>query len=78
MRPPAHAYGDLKIRTGVTLQHEWKKDATLDEMTKGMATAVIGASNPKSRPQAQPKTGRNEPCPCGSGIKYKKCCLAKQ
>ncbi|APG27100.1 hypothetical protein A7E78_04175 [Syntrophotalea acetylenivorans] len=21
------------------------------------------------------KTGRNEPCPCGSGLKYKKCCL---
>ncbi|MFC6478442.1 SEC-C metal-binding domain-containing protein [Pseudomonas asuensis] len=21
------------------------------------------------------KYGRNEPCPCGSGIKYKKCCL---
>jgi len=21
------------------------------------------------------KTGRNEPCPCGSGKKYKKCCL---
>ena len=21
------------------------------------------------------KTGRNEPCPCGSGEKYKKCCL---
>lgn len=20
------------------------------------------------------KTGRNEPCPCGSGRKYKKCC----
>ena len=20
------------------------------------------------------KVGRNEPCPCGSGIKYKKCC----
>ncbi|MBI4013509.1 MAG: SEC-C domain-containing protein, partial [Candidatus Rokubacteria bacterium] len=24
-----------------------------------------------------PKVGRNEPCPCGSGKKYKKCCLAK-
>ena len=24
------------------------------------------------------KTGRNEPCPCGSGKKYKKCCLRKQ
>ena len=23
------------------------------------------------------KTGRNEPCPCGSGKKYKKCCGAK-
>jgi len=23
------------------------------------------------------KTGRNEPCPCGSGKKYKKCCLEK-
>jgi len=22
-----------------------------------------------------PKVGRNEPCPCGSGIKFKKCCL---
>ena len=25
--------------------------------------------------QRQKKTGRNEPCPCGSGKKYKKCCL---
>jgi uncharacterized protein len=23
------------------------------------------------------KIGRNEPCPCGSGLKYKKCCLDK-
>jgi len=23
------------------------------------------------------KTGRNEPCPCGSGKKYKKCCLQR-
>jgi len=21
------------------------------------------------------KTGRNDPCPCGSGKKYKKCCM---
>lgn len=24
------------------------------------------------------KIGRNDPCPCGSGIKYKKCCAGKQ
>jgi len=23
------------------------------------------------------KVGRNDPCPCGSGKKYKKCCLAE-
>lgn len=26
--------------------------------------------------RAGPKVGRNEPCPCGSGKKYKKCCVA--
>jgi uncharacterized protein len=25
--------------------------------------------------RTSPKTGRNDPCPCGSGKKYKKCCL---
>jgi len=31
------------------------------------------------QPYAAPKTaGRNDPCPCGSGKKYKKCCLGKE
>jgi hypothetical protein len=34
------------------------------------------ASEPYIR--AMPKIGRNDPCPCGSGKKYKKCCLTKQ
>jgi uncharacterized protein YecA (UPF0149 family) len=25
-----------------------------------------------------PKIGRNDPCPCGSGKKYKKCCMNKK
>ncbi len=28
--------------------------------------------------RAGPKIGRNDPCPCGSGKKYKKCCLGKE
>ena len=24
------------------------------------------------------KIGRNDPCPCGSGLKYKKCCMLRQ
>jgi len=33
----------------------------------------------KPRPvkRETPKVGRNEPCPCGSGKKYKKCCARK-
>jgi len=26
--------------------------------------------------QARPRVGRNEPCPCGSGQKFKRCCGA--
>ena len=29
---------------------------------------------PKTVVRTGPKTGRNEPCPCGSGKKYKQCC----
>ena len=31
-----------------------------------------------SMSQARKKIGRNDPCPCGSGKKYKKCCLIEQ
>jgi uncharacterized protein len=31
---------------------------------------------PETFVRAEPKVGRNEPCPCGSGKKYKKCCGA--
>ena len=30
----------------------------------------------QTRPITDLKIGRNDPCPCGSGLKYKKCCLA--
>lgn len=26
----------------------------------------------------EPRVGRNDPCPCGSGKKYKKCCMNKE
>jgi len=36
-----------------------------------------GDSSASSQPVAKgKKVGRNEPCPCGSGKKYKKCCGA--
>ena len=29
------------------------------------------------KPSTVEKVGRNDPCPCGSGKKYKKCCINK-
>jgi uncharacterized protein YecA (UPF0149 family) len=38
---------------------------------------VGGEASPAQKPKiAQHKAGRNDPCPCGSGKKYKKCCGA--
>jgi hypothetical protein len=33
---------------------------------------------PPRKPQAKQKVGRNDPCPCGSGKKFKNCCMRKQ
>lgn len=37
-------------------------------------TDVERALNPSTPIRVTPKAGRNAPCPCGSGIKTKKCC----
>ncbi|MBF0270224.1 MAG: YchJ family protein [Alphaproteobacteria bacterium] len=37
---------------------------------------VDGEVNPKAAPRHVEKVGRNDPCSCGSGKKYKKCCGA--
>ena len=39
------------------------------------ARLALARSNPASANENHPKVGRNDPCPCGSGKKFKKCCL---
>jgi preprotein translocase subunit SecA len=36
-----------------------------------------GHGKAKTVRRMAPRIGRNDPCPCGSGKKYKKCCMAK-
>src|SRR5215213_8472129 len=43
---------------------------------QGATAAGEEAARTKTVTRDQPKVGRNEPCPCGSGKKYKKCCGA--
>jgi len=42
----------------------------------GRWMCVGGEMDPKGPPRRVVKVGRNEPCPCGSGKKFKKCCGA--
>lgn len=44
------------------------------EIQGGSQTGMTRATRALTRPQSH-RTGRNSPCPCGSGKKYKHCCL---
>lgn len=70
--------------------NEWKQLITSNEMriydgkstrltrsykSNGQPSGVSPAGSPQKK---QTNAGRNDPCPCGSGKKYKKCCLGKQ
>jgi len=44
---------------------------------EGQWLYVDGKVNPGRIPAVSAKIGRNEPCPCSSGKKYKKCCQPK-
>jgi len=46
--------------------------------TKANETAFAGGEEEVAKPVRNkgPRVGRNDPCPCGSGKKYKKCCGA--
>ena len=53
-----------------------EKMHSIGPQLEAMWKAMIGDGGPSARPE---KTiGRNDPCPCGSGKKYKKCCIVKK
>jgi len=65
------------VRFGVSLVFPWVQDENINEKTKGMQAPVPidqGLEALMKRNRAK-KIGRNDPCPCGSGRKFKKCCL---
>ena len=66
---------DNRIRFGINFDYKWEFDEKLEK--------EIGNLKPPQKVQFENgifkmrKIGRNEPCPCGSGKKYKKCCLGR-
>ena len=46
-----------------------------DELLFDPIFGGFSAASQRIQPiKSKPKVGNNEPCPCGSGKKYKKCC----
>ncbi len=54
-------------------RYEQSKQLVAAQYEQG-AQAPQGEQRVKQIKLEQPKVGRNDPCPCGSGKKYKKCC----
>jgi len=54
--------------------HDEVGQFAMAERQRAAAQAPQGEPRVKQIKLEQPKVGRNDPCPCGSGKKYKKCC----
>jgi uncharacterized protein len=53
----------------------WRRQSRQQSPRQSNARKIPPAHAEDAR--VSPKTGRNDPCPCGSGLKYKKCCMVK-
>ncbi len=73
----------VRLEAGAAARSVWRVSQTahdevgqfaMAEQQRAAAQAPQGEQKVKQIRLEQPKVGRNEPCPCGSGKKYKKCC----
>ncbi len=70
------------IRQIFHLKVEKKEQTHMDDETKDLQYTTFGNSGEGKKRKGttirkKKKVGRNEPCPCGSGKKYKNCCWPK-
>ncbi|SDR03853.1 nuclease-related domain-containing protein [Paraburkholderia tuberum] len=66
------------LQFGVVLESNWQQSDEMDLTTADMRQPMPAAKFAEQvRGSPRVKIGRNDPCPCGSGTKFKKCCLGK-
>lgn len=65
---------ESSLRFGINFEFEWEPDAKMEEIIAAHPRSgrFVDLTMPVGR---RHKIGRNVLCPCGSGRKYKKCCL---
>ena len=64
----------LKEVASIFEENGWKYTIELEPEKPEDTTDLERLLNPTKPKIAEKKVGRNEPCPCVSGKKYKKCC----
>jgi preprotein translocase subunit SecA len=63
------------VRRMFSVQLRKDEEVKRERVANGMTENVGGDDTaPKKQPRHVKKVGRNDPCPCGSGKKYKNCC----
>ncbi len=63
------------VRLMFTIQLRTNEEPKREQVAKPAAESGSDGSIPNQPAKREPgKVGRNDPCPCGSGKKYKKCC----
>ncbi len=67
---------DQEVRFGINLDYKWEYDVDLDQKTSGMRRPTTLVQYLKNQDSGVEKVGRNQACPCGSGKKFKKCCMS--
>ena len=67
------------IRRMFLVQLRTNQEVKREKVAKETGTAAATKTQVKKQPvrNADKKVGPNDPCPCGSGKKYKKCCMQK-
>ncbi|HXP85987.1 MAG TPA: preprotein translocase subunit SecA [Bryobacteraceae bacterium] len=73
LRPPERINAAQTSVMDLTRNIHRKKEKELSDLQSSWVGSGSGQKQPVL---AQKKAGRNDPCPCGSGKKYKKCCGA--
>ena len=73
------AIRDETVRRLFLVQVRTNQEVKREKVAKETGTGAASQSQVKKAPvRKERKAGPNDPCPCGSGKKYKKCCMQKE
>ena len=68
------AIQDETVRRIFSARIKSEAEVKRERVAEGIVATTAGDGSVKKQPRKVQKIGRNDPCPCGSGKKYKQCC----